>query len=99
MPAHPTLKDFFLLRFSPIARSHLLQSARVAREAPDYRPPDYLRREHEAGRRHRWYMTVPADILAATLICLVPGYLLQLAILGPDAVDGVPGAVRALWPG
>jgi TetR/AcrR family transcriptional regulator, transcriptional repressor of aconitase len=29
----------------------------------------------------------------------VPGYLLQLAILGPEAVDGVPGAVRALWPG
>ena len=42
---------------------------------------------------------VPADILAATLVCLVPGYLLQLAILGPAAVDGVPGAVRALWPG
>ena len=42
---------------------------------------------------------VPADILAATLVCLVPGYLLQLAILGPGAVDGVPAAVRALWPG
>lgn len=42
---------------------------------------------------------VPVDILAATLVCLVPGYLLQLAILGPAAVDGVPGAVRALWPG
>jgi AcrR family transcriptional regulator len=42
---------------------------------------------------------VPADILAATLVCLVPGYLLQLAILGPAAVDGVPAAVRALWPG
>src|SRR5215471_20868546 len=24
---------------------------------PDYRPPEYLRREHEAARRHRWYMT------------------------------------------
>ncbi len=24
---------------------------------PDYRPPDYLHREHEAARRHRWYMT------------------------------------------
>ena len=23
----------------------------------DYRPPDYLRREHEAARKHRWYMT------------------------------------------
>jgi hypothetical protein len=129
MPERPTLKDFFLLRFSPIARAHLLQSARVAREngleekvvaacllhdiaiagllsanhgywgaqlvgpyvdeeiawaiqkhealryfpdesvgyrypqayidyfGPDYRPADYLRREHEAARRHRWYMT------------------------------------------
>jgi TetR/AcrR family transcriptional regulator, transcriptional repressor of aconitase len=42
--------------------------------------------------------TLPADTLAATLACLLPGYLLQLAILGPAAVDGVPGAVRALWP-
>ena len=24
---------------------------------PDYRPPEYLRREAEAARRHRWYMT------------------------------------------
>jgi hypothetical protein len=129
MPERPALKDFFLLRFSPIARTHLLQSARVARlnglgekvimaclvhdiaiagllsanhgywgaqlvapyvdeevawaiekhEAlryfadesvgytyphayidyfgPDYRPPGYIRREHEAARQHRWYMT------------------------------------------
>src|SRR5215813_2306115 len=32
MPPRPTLKDFFELRFSKIARTHLLQSARVARE-------------------------------------------------------------------
>ena len=129
MPERPTLRDFFLLRFSKIARTHLLQSARVARlhgldekvimaclvhdiavagllsanhgywgaqivgpyvdeevawaiekhEAlryfadesvgyaypaayvdyfgPDYRPPEYIRREAEAARRHRWYMT------------------------------------------
>ena len=129
MPDRPTLKDFYLLRFGPIPRAHLLQSARVAREnglddkivmacllhdiaiagllsanhgywgaqlvAPyvdeeiawaiekhealryfpdesvgyeypqayidyfgaDYQPPAYLRREHEAARRHRWYMT------------------------------------------
>jgi HD domain len=24
---------------------------------PDYRPPDYIRREHETARQHRWYMT------------------------------------------
>ena len=129
MPERPALKDFFELRFSKIARSHLLQSARVAtanglgekvvmacllhdiaiagllsanhgywgaqmvapyvdeeiawaiekHEAlryfpdesvgytypdayidyfgPDYRPPEYIRQEHEAARRHRWYMT------------------------------------------
>jgi hypothetical protein len=29
----------------------------------DYRPPDYIRREHEAARRHRWYMTWPDNSL------------------------------------
>jgi hypothetical protein len=129
MPGRPTLKDFFLLRFSETGRMHMLQSARVAREnglgekvimacllhdiaiagllsanhgywgaqmvAPyvdeevawaiekhealryfpdetvgytypeayigyfgaDYDPPDYIHHEHEAARRHRWYMT------------------------------------------
>lgn len=129
MPERPVLKDFFQLRLSKIGATHLLQSARVAREnglgekvilacllhdiaiagllsanhgywgaqmvapyvdeevawaiekhealryfpdesvgytypqayidyfGPDYRPPDYLHREHEAARRHRWYMT------------------------------------------
>jgi hypothetical protein len=129
MPERPALKDFFQLRFGKIARSHLLQSARVAREngldekvimaclvhdiaiagllsanhgywgaqmlapyvdeevswavekhealryfadesvgytypeayinyfGPDYDPPDYIRREHQAARKHRWYMT------------------------------------------
>ena len=129
MPERPVLKDFFLLRFGPFARNHLLQSARLAQlngldekvimacllhdianagllrsnhgywgaqmvgpyvdeevawaiekhEAlryfadesvgyaypdayidyfgPDYSPPDYVRQEHEAARRHRWYMT------------------------------------------
>src|ERR1700759_4926249 len=129
MPAQPTLRDFYLLRFDPIPRMHLLQSARVAREnglgekvimaclmrdiaiagvlpanhgywgaqlvgpyvdeevawaiqkhealryfadesvgynypqayidyfGPDYRPPEYIRREAESERKHRWYMT------------------------------------------
>jgi hypothetical protein len=129
MPERPTLRDFFELRFSKIARSHLLQSAKVAREngldekvimacmlhdiaiagllsanhgywgaqmvgpyvdaevawaiekhealryfpdesvgytypqayidyfGPDYDPPEYIHREHQAARRHRWYMT------------------------------------------
>lgn len=41
---------------------------------------------------------VPADVLATALFSLVPGYLLQLALIGSAAVDGVPDAVRALWP-
>jgi hypothetical protein len=129
MPERPTLQDFFRLRFGRIAYTHLLQSARLAREhglgdkvvmacllhdiaiagllsanhgywgaqmvgpyvdeevawaiqkhealryfpdesvgytypqayidyfGPDYQPPEYIRREHEAARRHRWYMT------------------------------------------
>jgi hypothetical protein len=129
MPERPTLRDFYLLRFGPIPRMHLLQSARVAREnglgekvimacllhdiaiaglmsanhgywgaqlvapyvdeevawaiekhealryfadesvgyaypaayidyfGPDYDPPEYIRRDAEAARRHRWYMT------------------------------------------
>src|SRR5437773_1019975 len=32
MPERPALRDFYLLRFDPIPRTHLLQSARVARE-------------------------------------------------------------------
>jgi hypothetical protein len=129
MPERPTLRDFYLLRFGPIPRMHLLQSARVAREnglgekvimacllhdiaiagllsanhgywgaqlvapyvdeevawavekhealryfadesvgytypaaytdyfGPDYNPPEYIRRDAETARRHRWYMT------------------------------------------
>jgi TetR/AcrR family transcriptional regulator, transcriptional repressor of aconitase len=41
---------------------------------------------------------LPADALAATLMSIVPGYLMQLAILGPATVEGVPDAVRELWP-
>jgi hypothetical protein len=129
MPERPVLRDFFELRFSKIARSHLLQSATVARAngldekvitacllhdvaiagllsanhgywgaqmvrpyvdeevawaiekhealryfadesvgytypqayidyfGDDYSPPEYIRSEHAAARKHRWYMT------------------------------------------
>src|SRR5712691_2824898 len=50
MPERPTLKDFFLLRFGPIPRTHLLQSARVARE-------NGLGEKVIMACRHRWYMT------------------------------------------
>lgn len=39
-----------------------------------------------------------AEALAAVLFSVLPGYILQLALLGPTAVDLVPGAIEALWP-
>jgi len=42
--------------------------------------------------------TEPApDVLAKTLLCVLPGYLLQLAIRGADAVAPIPDAVRELF--
>jgi TetR/AcrR family transcriptional regulator, transcriptional repressor of aconitase len=38
------------------------------------------------------------DVLAKTLLCVLPGYLLQLAIRGADAVAPIPAAVRELIP-
>jgi len=36
--------------------------------------------------------------LANTLLCVLPGYLLQLAVRGADAVKTIPDALRALIP-
>jgi TetR/AcrR family transcriptional regulator, transcriptional repressor of aconitase len=38
------------------------------------------------------------DALAKLLLCVLPGYLLQVAIRGPDAVAPIPDAVRELFP-
>jgi AcrR family transcriptional regulator len=38
------------------------------------------------------------DVLANTLLCVLPGYLLQLTIRGADAVKTIPDAVRKLIP-
>lgn len=40
-----------------------------------------------------------ADALAQAILAILPGFLLQLAMLGPDGVAAVPDAVRTLWPG
>jgi len=37
------------------------------------------------------------DVLAKMLLCVLPGYLLQVAICGADAVAPIPGAVRELF--
>lgn len=36
------------------------------------------------------------DVLANMLLCVLPGYLLQLTIRGSDAIKTIPDAVRAL---
>jgi AcrR family transcriptional regulator len=41
---------------------------------------------------------VQAEALARVFVAILPGFLLQLALFGPQAVEGAPGAVRALWP-
>jgi AcrR family transcriptional regulator len=41
---------------------------------------------------------VAADAIARTLVALMAGSILQLTILGPDAVSDIADAVRALWP-
>ena len=39
-----------------------------------------------------------AEALTALLMAIVPGFILQLAMFGDEAVAGVPDAARALWP-
>jgi hypothetical protein len=41
---------------------------------------------------------VSATALADVLVSVLPGYILQLALLGPNAVTGIADALRALWP-
>jgi TetR/AcrR family transcriptional regulator, transcriptional repressor of aconitase len=38
------------------------------------------------------------DVLATLLLCVLPGYLLQVAIRGADAVAPIPDAVRKVFP-
>jgi hypothetical protein len=38
------------------------------------------------------------ELLANTLMCVLPGYRLQLTMRGADAVKAIPNTVRALVP-
>jgi AcrR family transcriptional regulator len=38
-----------------------------------------------------------ADALATLFMSMIPGFILQLAMFGAAAVEGVPDAARALW--
>ena len=44
----------------------------------------------EIVRDHQSPGDVSADAMAAALFSVLPGYILQLALLGPEAVAGVP---------
>ena len=56
---------------------------------------------HQVVRAHQKRGTLPADpdpeALARLLLMVVPGFILQLALAGEQAVDGIPEAARALW--
>jgi TetR/AcrR family transcriptional regulator, transcriptional repressor of aconitase len=40
---------------------------------------------------------LPAEALTSVIISVVPGLLLQLATVGPEAVADAPAALQALW--
>jgi AcrR family transcriptional regulator len=54
-----------------------------------------VRTRQEAGE----WTGAPADVFATVILSILPGFLFNLALRGPRAVAGFPGAVRALWPG
>ena len=84
-----------------LAWSEALRNPVLARHLADLiaQMRDYLtevvRKHQDAGSLPR---QVPAEALAAVFLSIVPGYVLQLAMLGPAAVDEFPAAVEALWP-
>jgi hypothetical protein len=53
-------------------------------------------RENQA--RNDLPATADSDALTVLVMSIVPGFILQLALFGQGAVDGVPDAARALWP-
>lgn len=53
-----------------------------------------VRERQQAGT----WTGAPADVLAQVILSILPGFLLNLALLGPRGVAGFPDAVRTLWP-
>jgi hypothetical protein len=53
-----------------------------------------VRERQQAGT----WRGAPAGPLAQVILSILPGFLLNLALLGPRGVAGFPAAVRALWP-
>ncbi|MPY32836.1 TetR/AcrR family transcriptional regulator [Streptomyces adustus] len=53
-------------------------------------------REHQ--RNGSLTREVSAEAIAATFLCILPGYLLRLAMGDSEALGAVPDALRAMWP-
>lgn len=53
-----------------------------------------VRSRQEAGA----WTGAPAEALAQAILALLPGFLFNLALSGPDGVAGFPDAVRTLLP-
>ncbi len=54
----------------------------------------FVRERQQAGT----WSGAPADVLAQVILSILPGFLLNLALLGQPGVAKFPDAVRALWP-
>jgi AcrR family transcriptional regulator len=54
----------------------------------------FVRERQQAGA----WSGAPADALAPVILSVLPGFLLNLALLGQRGVAGFPDAVRTLWP-
>lgn len=56
----------------------------------------------EVVREHQQSATLAHEVspeaIAAAFMCTLPGYILQLAMGDAKAMEGVPDALRALWP-
>ncbi|MFF2382792.1 TetR/AcrR family transcriptional regulator [Streptomyces sp. NPDC058108] len=56
---------------------------------------DVVRENQQRGSLARM---VSPESVAATLVCVLPGYILQLAMGDAKTIEGVSDALRALWP-
>jgi AcrR family transcriptional regulator len=54
----------------------------------------FVRLRQQAGT----WSGASADLLAPVILSILPGFLLNLALLGPRGVAGFPETVRTLWP-
>ncbi|MGI5134069.1 MULTISPECIES: TetR/AcrR family transcriptional regulator [unclassified Streptomyces] len=56
---------------------------------------DVVREHQQSGNLTR---EASPEAIASALVCILPGYILQLAMGDSKIMEEVPGALRALWP-